>query len=98
MCLLKSFRDLYSDNENMFLLKEHEMPWVPTGRVVLRADRAIRSMFRVGRNRRILPSTPRYAFIPSNSYQARKGEKRNQVITETRSVQILVTLLKHKKT
>jgi len=35
------------------------MPWLRTGRAARLADRAILSMLRAGRNRRILPSTPR---------------------------------------
>lgn len=31
------------------------------------ADRFMRFMFMLGRNMRILPSTPRYAFMPSNN-------------------------------
>lgn len=47
--------------------KQKRMFALRTGRVARAADRNILSMLSLGRNKRILPSTPRYAFMPSNS-------------------------------
>ena len=48
-------------------LQQEKLLNIHTGKVALIADRYILSMLRFGRNRRILLSTPRNAFNPSNN-------------------------------